>query len=67
MKKKLILLGFLLCFLGTVRDVRAEPFLFFDTESYDFGDTNQGDILEYTFTFTNLGTNVLTIEKVTSS
>ncbi len=45
----------------------AQPSLSFEEEVYDFGDVNQGQVLEHTFVFRNEGTEVLVIEKVTTS
>ncbi|NOY64466.1 MAG: DUF1573 domain-containing protein [Nitrospirae bacterium] len=45
----------------------ASAEIFFDDDTYDFGDVNQGDVLEHTFTFKNIGDQTLVIEKVTAS
>ncbi len=47
--------------------VLAQPVISFDEETYDFGDVNQGDVLEHLFVFRNTGNEPLLIEKVTSS
>ncbi|NOZ24701.1 MAG: DUF1573 domain-containing protein [Nitrospirae bacterium] len=47
--------------------VLAEPVISFADKTVDFGDVNQGDLLEHTFVFSNDGTDVLVIEKVTAS
>ena len=45
----------------------AEPAITFHTEKHDFGSVRQGDRLEYTFEFSNTGTNDLVIENVNTS
>lgn len=45
----------------------AQPVIFFEEESYDFGEVIQTEQLEHTFVFTNTGTETLIIQKVTSS
>ena len=46
---------------------RAEPAVSFEKKTVDFGDVEQGELLEHTFVFSNDGTDVLVIEKVTAS
>jgi len=66
-----LLLSILLCsatlILLAAVPVLAQPVISFDEESYDFGDVNQGDVLEHLFVFRNTGNEPLLIEKVTSS
>ncbi len=45
----------------------AEPSLEFQAEKHDFGKVVQGEQLEYTFEFTNRGTDDLIIEQVNTS
>ena len=45
----------------------AQPDIVFEQETHDFGSVAQGELLEYTFSFTNKGTEDLFIEKVASS
>jgi hypothetical protein len=45
----------------------AEPSIVFQTEKHDFGSVLQGELLEYNFTFTNGGTDTLTIDQVNTS
>jgi hypothetical protein len=40
------------------------PALTFDETEYNFGDINQGDVVEHTFKFKNTGTQPLVIERV---
>jgi len=53
--------------LSAVQAAFAEPSISFEDKTVDFGDVNQGDLLEHTFVFSNDGTDVLVIEKVTAS
>lgn len=66
-----VLLSTLLCsatlILLAAVPVLAQPVISFDEETYDFGDVNQGDVLEHLFVFRNTGNEPLLIEKVTSS
>ena len=43
------------------------PSIEFVRETHDFGHVMQGEQLEYTFEFTNTGTEELVIEKIESS
>jgi len=45
----------------------AAPDILFEQEAHDFGTVAQGEPLEYTFSFTNKGTEILLIEKVAPS
>ena len=45
----------------------AQPDIMFEKETHDFGTVAQGELLEYTFSFTNKGTENLLIEKVAPS
>jgi hypothetical protein len=45
----------------------GEPSIEFVRETHDFGHVMQGEELEYTFEFTNTGTEELVIEKIESS
>ncbi len=39
----------------------------FDEDSYDFGNINEGDVVDHTFTFTNVGQAPLVISSATGS
>ncbi len=68
MKKKYLLCTFISGILLLFSTYAfGQPVITFTELSHDFGDVDQGEELEYTFTFTNTGTEVLVIEKVTSS
>ena len=45
----------------------AQPAINFHTEKHDFGNVKQGDQLEYTFDFSNAGTEELVILKIHTS
>jgi len=45
----------------------AGPSINFHTESHDFGTVQQGDLLEFTFKFSNIGTDPLIILKLNTS
>lgn len=45
----------------------AQPDIMFEKETHDFGSVAQGELLEYTFSFTNKGTEDLLIAKVAPS
>jgi hypothetical protein len=45
----------------------ANPSIVFESEMHDFGHVTQGELLEYSFEFTNTGTEELVIEKIESS
>lgn len=47
--------------------VYAEPSIRFESELHDFRTVKQGDILEFAFEFTNIGTEELLIERLTAS
>ncbi|RME69091.1 MAG: DUF1573 domain-containing protein [Nitrospirae bacterium] len=51
----------------TVSLAHAQPSIVFEEESYDFGEVIQTERPEHTFVFKNTGTEVLVIQKVTSS
>jgi hypothetical protein len=61
--KKMILLAFL--FLLPAISY-AQPSIVFDAESYDFG-TVQGEAMEHTFDFQNMGDEELIIKKLSAS
>ncbi len=42
----------------------CDPSILFQTEKHDFGAVRQGDTLEFTFEFTNRGTDELVISRV---
>jgi len=52
---------------SAVQGAFAGPSILFEDKTVDFGDVNQGDLLEHAFVFTNDGTDILVIEKVTAS
>ena len=43
------------------------PSIKFERETHDFGHVVQGELMEYTFEFTNSGTEELVIKKIESS
>ncbi len=45
----------------------AAPSIKFANDSHDFGKVREGDKLEYTFQFSNTGTDELNIERVNTS
>lgn len=45
----------------------GDPSIEFVSETHNFGHVPQGEELEYTFEFTNTGTEELVIEKIESS
>jgi len=45
----------------------GDPAIEFVNETHDFGHVLQGEELEYTFEFSNTGTEELVIEKIESS
>ncbi|MBF0560224.1 MAG: DUF1573 domain-containing protein [Nitrospirae bacterium] len=45
----------------------AEPVINFQTERHDFGNVMQGSLLEFTFEFSNIGTEDLILGKVNTS
>lgn len=45
----------------------AGPSLMFKTELHDFGIVRQGDMLEFSFEFTNSGTDELLIKRLSPS
>ncbi len=67
MKYFLIPLFLLFSLLSAVQGAFAEPSISFEDKTFDFGDVNQGDLLEHAFVFSNDGTDILVIEKVTAS
>ena len=62
--KKIFVLLFIVAFPLIVF---AQPDIMFEKETHDFGTVAQGELLEYTFSFTNKGTEILLIEKVAPS
>ena len=52
---------FLLCF---PMPAYANPSIEFVSETQDFGQVTQGELLEHTFEFTNTGTEELIIERL---
>jgi len=61
--KRILLLFFML----SPALAAAAPSLMFETEMHDFGSVTQGDQLEYTFDFVNIGTDGLSINRLTAS
>ncbi len=47
--------------------VWAQPSIVFQTEQHDFGYVRQGEQLEYSFEFTNNGSDVLDIKDINTS
>ena len=47
--------------------VYAEPSIRFESELHDFGTVKQGDVLEFAFEFTNIGTEDLLIKRLVAS
>ncbi|MCG8310393.1 MAG: DUF1573 domain-containing protein [Cytophagales bacterium] len=43
------------------------PVMTFETKEYDFGSINEGDVVDYTFKFTNTGKSPLIINKATAT
>lgn len=43
------------------------PVMTFESKEYDFGRVNEGDVVEYTFKFTNTGKTPLVINKATAT
>jgi hypothetical protein len=62
MKRLLIIL--VITFPGLVY---AEPSIRFESELHDFGTVKQGDVLEFAFEFTNIGTEDLLIKRLVAS
>lgn len=62
--RKIFLLLFLLLFPVVSY---SQPLILFDTDRYDFGTINVGEMIEYTFEFTNAGDEELVIEKLIPS
>ncbi|VAX34306.1 hypothetical protein MNBD_NITROSPIRAE03-1657 [hydrothermal vent metagenome] len=67
MRYFLIPLILLFSLLSAVQGAFAGASILFEDKAVDFGDVNQGDLLEHAFVFTNDGTDILVIEKVTAS
>lgn len=61
--KKLVLILFLLLPVVSY----AQPSIVFESETYDFGQVQQGVELEHVFEFENAGTEDLLIEKLAPS
>jgi hypothetical protein len=47
--------------------VHAQPSIRFEIEQHDFGTVKQNDLLEFTYEFTNTGTEDLLIKRLTAS
>jgi len=62
MKKLAIIL--LLCFPALAY---ANPAITFENESHNFGHVAQGQLLEYSFDFSNTGTEELVIQRISPS
>jgi hypothetical protein len=45
---------------------RAEPAIVFQTEKHDFGEVRQGEQLQFTFEFSNAGSDDLIIGQITA-
>jgi len=59
MKKTVIIL--LLCFPAFAY---ANPVIMFESETHNFGRVAGGQLLEYSFDFTNVGTEELVIQRI---
>jgi hypothetical protein len=59
MKKTVIIL--LLCFPALAY---ANPVITFESETHNFGHVVHGELLEYSFDFTNAGTEDLVIQRI---
>ena len=57
----------LLFYAGSLSSAEKQPRIKFKQESWDFGKVKQGQALTYEFVFQNVGDEVLTIQKVTTS
>jgi hypothetical protein len=62
MKKTVIIL--LLCFPAIAY---ASPVIRFESETHNFGHVVQGELQEYSFDFTNAGTDELVIQRISPS
>jgi hypothetical protein len=51
----------------TQKEIENAPKIKFDAREYNFGTAKQGDVVEHSFTFTNLGKDDLKIRKVTAN
>ena len=58
---KKILLILLLCFPALAY---ASPVITFERETHNFGQVVHGELLEYSFDFTNTGTDELVIQRI---
>jgi len=67
MKQWVNILALLLLLVTTETVVHAQPSIFFEEESFDFGTVTQSDRLEHIFIFKNIGNEPLVIKKITSS
>ncbi len=67
MKVRLIGATVLMLLLAGAEVLHAQPLISFESESVDFGDVRQGEVLEHDFLFRNDGTGTLVIEKLTAS
>lgn len=52
--------------IGQKQEITSGPILTWETASHDFGDIEQGDKVEYTYRFTNSGSEPLIITNVTT-
>ena len=52
--------------IGQKQEITSGPTLTWETASHDFGDIEQGDKVEYTYRFTNSGSEPLIITNVTT-
>lgn len=69
--KRILTIAFTFCILGAVAQdapVFEEPTngakIKFEESSFDFGDINQGDVVEHTFAFENVGNQPLILSNV---
>ncbi len=58
---KTIVIILLLCFPVLAF---ANPVITFESETHNFGHVGQGEWLEYSFDFTNVGTDELVIQRI---
>lgn len=53
--------------ISDTQDNGALPVMSFESTEYDFGSVNEGEVVEYTFRFTNTGKSPLLINKATAT